>query len=211
MDSHAEVRAMHRRNGFRRSAHFDLRCRLPPKEIQQELTRQTAEASRRFAWLNGHSLFGTSPFNLKPASVKPPTQIASAAANVAPQRSIHVGRQNTRPSAIGSANVLVMNEELVEIRQAADPSDAEEPDGRAGPDPRDEPREVLAPGQCGPTALGEPLEGTGQNDARAGNQIPFSQHEVGGEIVSSPAREQRGSGRAELVEKITELKALLRV
>jgi hypothetical protein len=34
---------------------------------------------------------------------------------------------------------------------------------------------------------------------------------VGGEIVSSPTREQRGNGRTELVEEITQLKALLRV
>jgi hypothetical protein len=32
---------------------------------------------------------------------------------------------------------------------------------------------------------------------------------VGGEVMSSPALEQCGNGRAELVEQITELKALL--
>jgi hypothetical protein len=31
--SHAEVRAMHRRYGFRWSAHFDLRCGPAPKDI----------------------------------------------------------------------------------------------------------------------------------------------------------------------------------
>ena len=104
-----------------------------------------------------------------------------------------------------------MNKELVEIGQTADPSDAEESDGRAGPDPRDQPRKVLALGQTGPTPLGEPLEGTGQSQARTGNQIMFPQHKVGGEIVSGPAVEQGGNGRAELVEKITELEALLRI
>jgi hypothetical protein len=39
----------------------------------------------------------------------------------------------------------------------------------------------------------------------------FSQHEVGGEIVSSPSLEQGMNGRAEFVEKITELTALLRI
>jgi hypothetical protein len=34
---------------------------------------------------------------------------------------------------------------------------------------------------------------------------------VGGEIVSGPAVEQGGNGRAELVEKVTELKALLHI
>ena len=39
----------------------------------------------------------------------------------------------------------------------------------------------------------------------------FAQYQVGGEIVSSPASEQSGNGRTELVEEITELMALLRV
>jgi hypothetical protein len=64
---------------------------------------------------------------------------------------------------IRSANVLVVNEELIQIRQRADPFHAEEADGRAGSDPRDKPREILALGQSDPAALGEPLEGTRQN------------------------------------------------
>ena len=39
----------------------------------------------------------------------------------------------------------------------------------------------------------------------------LSQHEVGSEIVSNPALQQRGNGRTELVEEITQPKALLRV
>jgi hypothetical protein len=69
----------------------------------------------------------------------------------------------------------------------------------------------MALGQSGPTPLGEPRERTGQNEAGAGNEIVLSQHEVGGEIVSSPALEQGRNGRAELVEKITELEALLHI
>ena len=112
---------------------------------------------------------------------------------------------------IGSANVLVVDKELVEIREGADPFHAEEADGRAGSDPRDEPRKVLALGQSDPAPLGEPLEGTRENEARGGNKIAFTQHEVGGEIVSSPSLEQCGNGGTEIVEEITQLKALLRV
>jgi hypothetical protein len=108
--------------------------------------------------------------------MQPPTQIAAATANVPPQASIHRGREASGSVSVGSPNILVMNKELIEIRQGADPSDAEEPDGRAGPDSRDERREVLALSQSGPTPLGEQLEGTGQNEARAGNEIVFSQH-----------------------------------
>jgi hypothetical protein len=104
-----------------------------------------------------------------------------------------------------------MNKEFIEIRQRSDPTDAEETDGRPGPDPRDEPAEVPAVGQSHPAPLGEPLEGARQDEARSGNEVAFSQHQVGGEVMSGPAPEQGGSGRAELIEKVTELEALLRV
>jgi hypothetical protein len=104
-----------------------------------------------------------------------------------------------------------MNKELIEISEGPHPPDAEETDGGAGSDPRDEPREVLAFGQSDPALLGEPLEVSGENEARASNEIAFSQHDVGCEIMSSPAFEQCWNRRAELIEEITELKALLRV
>jgi hypothetical protein len=136
--------------------------------------------------------------------VKPPTQVAAAAANIPPQRGIHCRREVPGPVVIGSANVLVMNEELVQIRKRTDPFKTEEPPRRAAPDARDEPREVLAVSQSGPAAFGEPLEGAGQNEARPANEIAFSQHEMSGEIVSSPALEQGRSRRAEVLEKIAE-------
>jgi hypothetical protein len=135
----------------------------------------------------------------------------AAAANVSPQGSIHRRRQAAGSKSIGSANVLVVNKELVEIRQGADPPNAEEPDGRAGPDPRDERREVLALSQSGPPPLGESPEGTRPNEAGASNKVVFSQYDVGSEVVSSPALEQCGNGGVELVEEITQFKALLRI
>ena len=42
---HAEVRVTHRRNGPRWSAHFDLRCSLAPKDVEEEFARRTAESS----------------------------------------------------------------------------------------------------------------------------------------------------------------------
>jgi hypothetical protein len=143
--------------------------------------------------------------------VKPPTEITAAAANISPQRRLHCRREATGASSIRSANVLMMNKELVEIRRVANPPNAEEPDGRAGPDSRDEPCDVLALSQSGPTPLGESLEETRPNEAGASNEIAFSQHQVRSEILSSPALEQRGNGRTELVEEITQFKALLHV
>ena len=172
-DSHPEMRAMHHSHGLRWPTHFDLRRGLAPKNVYEEFAGQTAESSRRLPWLNPHPLVGSSPLNLEPAR-EAATQITAAAANVSPQRGIHRRREATRSLAIGSANILVMNEELVEIRHGTHPSDAEESDRRTGPDPSDKPRKVLARSQSGPTPLGEPRERTGQDETWARDGIAFS-------------------------------------
>jgi hypothetical protein len=100
-----------------------------------------------------------------------------------------------------------MNKELVEVRQSPDPPYAERADGWAGPDPRDEPGEVVALGQSDPALLGESLEGARQDNAGPSNEIAFSQHEMGNEIVSGPAVYEGRHGRAELIEEIAELEA----
>src|SRR5664279_3046783 len=105
----------------------------------------------------------------------------------------------------------MVNKELVESRKRTNPANAEEPDRRTGPDPRDQPREILVIGQSRPTLLGEPLKGAGQNEAWASKDIAFSQHEVGGDVVSSPTLEQGGSRWTEFVKEITQLTAFLRV
>jgi len=55
------------------------------------------------------------------------------------------------------------------------------------------------------------LKGAGQNEAWASNDIAFSQHEVGGDVVSSPTLEQGGNRWTEFVKEITQLTAFLRV
>jgi hypothetical protein len=160
MDSHAEVRVIDRRNGFRWSAHLDSRRGLPSKNVEQEFARRTAESGGRFAWPSYDPLAGASPLNLESATVKPPTQVVTATANVPPQGSIHCRRQAAGSSSVGPPDVLVVNKEFVEIRQTPDPPDAEEADGRAGSDPRDEPSEVLSLGKSDPAPFGEPLEGS---------------------------------------------------
>ena len=201
--------ALHRRNGIRWSAHFDLRCGLAAKDVEQEFAGRTAESSHRFARSSRYPLVGLGPLNLEPATVQPPTQEVAAAANVEPQGGIHCGCQVSRVQPVRAADILVMNKELVEIRQSPDPPDAEEADGWAGTDPRNERGEVAALGQSDPALFGEPLEWARQDEAGPGNEIVFSQHEVGGEIMSSPAFEQCWNRRAELIEEITELKAFL--
>ena len=51
--------------------------------------------------------------------------------------------------------------------------------------------------------------GPGSTRQGAGDEIALPQHDVGGEVVSGPALEQRGSGGSEFVEEVAQLQALL--
>ena len=62
-----------------------------------------------------------------------------------------------------------------------------------------------------PAPLGEPLERAREHEAGASDEIALTQHDVGGEVVSGPALEQRGYVSPEFVEEIAQRKALLRV
>jgi hypothetical protein len=111
---------------------------LAPKGIQEKLSGRTAEPNHRLTSPNAHTLASSGPLDLEPETLQPTTQKTAAAPNVSPQRGIHRGRETARPQAIGSAKILVVDEELVEIRHGTYPSEAEEPDRRAGPDLLDE-------------------------------------------------------------------------
>jgi hypothetical protein len=54
-------------------------------------------------------------------------------------------------------------------------------------------------------------KGSGRTRQGPANEIVFSHHEVGGEIVGSPTIDQGRNRWAELVEKIAQLKAFSRV
>jgi hypothetical protein len=55
------------------------------------------------------------------------------------------------------------------------------------------------------------LEGARQDEAGPRNEIAFSQHKMGSEVMSRPPFEQGRNRRAELIEEVTESKAFLRV
>lgn len=167
------MRTLHGRNGIRWSRQVNLRRGLADEDVEQQFARRTAEKSRRFAWSSRHPLVGGGPLDLEPATAQPPAQIVAAAADIAPQRSVHLGCQASGTSSVGPADVLVMHEELVEVRQRADPPQPEEADRWAGPDPRDKSAELVAPRESGRALRGESLEGPGQHEAGTGNEIAF--------------------------------------
>lgn len=104
-----------------------------------------------------------------------------------------------------------MNEELVQVRDGADPADAEEPGRWARPDPRDEPPEIPLRRQPHPASLGESLKRPRKDDAGGRDEITLTEHDVGGEVVRGPALEHRRYVSPEFLEKIAKGEALLRV
>ena len=152
------------------------------------------------------------PFDLKADIAEPATQEVAALADVSPQGSLHPRRQALAGThAVRPAQVLVVDEVLVEVGHGADPADAEHPRGWARADPLDEPLELSSFCEPHPTSLGEPLEPPGQDEAGAGQEIVLTQHEVGGEVLGGPAREKRRSIGPEFLEQIAQRPALLRI
>ena len=100
-----------------------------------------------------------------------------------------------------------MNEELVEVGDSPDPTDAKEARRRARPDLIDE-RSEVALGQLGCTPLGKPMPPPGNNEARCSEVVVLTQHEVGREVASGPPFEQGRRVGTEFAEEIAQLLTL---
>jgi hypothetical protein len=210
--SHPEVRTANRRDGARRSNHLDARRRVAPKEIKENLSGWTTDPNGGFAGADRNSLVGAGPSHLQADLAQPATEVAATAADVEPQGRLHHGRKGVAGAqAVRSAQIFVVDEELVQVRERADPADAEEPRRRPRPDPREEPPEVAGRRQPRPASLGEPLKRSRKDKARSCDQIALTEHDVGGEVVRGPAFDQGRGASPELLTQLAQCKALLRV
>jgi hypothetical protein len=66
------------------------------------------------------------PLKLKTRTTQPPGEKPGRAADVAPQGLVHAPPERPGTTAVGPAQVLVVDEELVQARQPAHPAEAEE-------------------------------------------------------------------------------------
>jgi hypothetical protein len=100
----------------------------------------------------------------------------------------------------------MMYEELVEIREATHPSDSEEAGRRPGSNGCDEicERSLL---QLKLSPLGEPGPRSGDDKARRGKEVVFTQHEVSREVMRCPRIDERRSLWSDLLQQIAKLLA----
>ena len=107
---------------------------------------------------------------------------------------------------VGSANILVVHEELVEVRDAAHPPDSEQTRRWPGSNSRNEIFErCLLP--CEPTAFREAPPGAVGDEPWRGEEVMFTQDELRRDVMGCPGIEERRSLWAELVQQIAELLA----
>jgi hypothetical protein len=101
----------------------------------------------------------------------------------------------------------VVDEELVEVREPAYPSEAEEARRRSGSNRRNEPGKI--PQRERPSSsFGESAPSTGQDKSWAGEVVALAEDEVRGKIAGRPRREQSRCLGTELVQQVAKLCSL---
>ena len=183
-------------------------CRaLPAEEVEQQLAWRSGDAGSRFPSPCPEGLSGPCPLKLESCAVQSPREEPAPAADVAPQGLVHGMLAGSRAAAVGSAYVLVVDEELIEAREPAHPSDAEEAWRRSRSERRNEPCEVPQRERSS-SPFGQTAPRTGQDKPGTGEVVVLAQDEVRGEIAGRPRGEERRCLGTELVEQVAELCSL---
>ena len=178
-------------------------CRaLPAEEVEQQLARRSGDAGSGFPSPGPDGLGGPRPLKLETCTAQSPREEPGRAADVAPQGLVHGMLVGPGTATVGSAYVLVVDEELVEAREPAHPSDAEEAWRRSRPDRRNEPGKVpqrersSSPFRQAAPRTGQDKPGAGEvSRARAG---PGARRDRGSSTApggSAPRDRARRTGR----------------
>ena len=150
---------------------------------------------------------GRRPPELEPGTAQSSCEEPGRLADVAPQRLVQRDLVGSQTTTVGSADVLVVDEELVEVREPAYPSDAEEAGRRSRSDRRDKPGEI--PHRERPaSSFGQPTPRAGQDESGSGQAVVLADDEVRGEIAGRPRLEEGWCLGTELVEQVAEPRSL---
>ena len=183
-------------------------CRaLPAEEVEQQLAWRSGDAGSGFAPPCPDGFSGPRPLKLKTCAAQSTREEPGRATDVAPEGLVHCMLVGSRITAVGSAYVLVVDEELIEAREPAHPSDAEEAWRRSRPDRRNEPCEVPQRERSS-SSFSQAAPRTGQDKPGASEVVALAQDEVRGEIAGRPRREESRCPGTEFVEQVSQLCSL---
>lgn len=113
---HAEPGMSHRFDRSSRSAHFDM-CRvLPSEEVEQQLARRSGDAGGQFPSARPNGVGRPHPLKLESRTAQSPCEEPGRTTDVGPKGPVHCQLVRSRTTTVGSADALVVDEELVEVR-----------------------------------------------------------------------------------------------
>ena len=190
-----------------RSAHLDMCRALPAEEVEQQFARRSGNPRSGFPSSCADGLIGPCPHKLEACAAQPPREEPGRAADIAPQGLVHGMLVRSGAVAVGSAYVFVVDEELIQAREPAHPSDPEEAWRRPRPERRGEPREVPPRERCS-SSFSQSAPPTGHDKPGTGDVVALTQDQVRGEITGRPRFEERRCLRTKLVEQVAELCSL---
>ena len=204
---HAEPRASHGFDRRSRPAHLDVGRALPPEEVEQELAWRSGDAGGRLPPPCPDGLSSPGPLELKTCTAQSPRQEPASAADVAPQGLVHGRLVRPGTTAVRSADILVVDEELIQAGQPAHPADAEHAGRRSRPERRDEPGEVPQRERSS-ASFRQAAPRTGQDKPWAGQGVTLAQDEMRGQIAGRPRRQESRCPGTKFAEQAGELCSL---
>ena len=152
-------------------------------------------------------LSGPCPYKLEPCAAQPPREEPGGAADVAPMGLIHGMLVRSWAAAVGSAYVLVVDEELIQAWEPANPSDPEEAWRRPRPERAGEPCEIPSRENCS-SSFSQSAPPTRQDKPGASEVVALTRQQVRSQIPGRPRVKERRCLRTELVKQVAELCSL---
>src|SRR4051794_5249168 len=94
------------------ASHLDLSGALSAEEVEQQFPWRSGDAGSGFPSPRSNGLSGSRPLKLEPGPPQSPGEEPGRAGDVAPEGLIHFRPVRSGTAAVGSADVLVVDEEL---------------------------------------------------------------------------------------------------
>ena len=204
---HAEPRAPHGLDRSSSPSHLNVRSLPSPEEVEQQLPRQPGDPSCGVSPFDVNDLRVPNPLKLKSGTSQAPCEEPRRATDVAPQGLVHRLAHGSRTTPVGPAHVLVVNEELIEIRDPAHPANPEEARRRSQSNRLNEPGKVLHRERL-PAPFGKATPCTRNDEPGSRKRVVLAHDEVCGKIPGRPGFEESRRIRTELLEQAADLRSL---
>ena len=193
----------HRFDRRSRPADLDMCNVLPPEEVEQQLAWRSRDAGSGLPSACPYGSSGPFPLKFESCTAQSPSEEPRRLTDVAPEGLVHRMLIRSGTTAVGSTYVLVVDQELVEVRHPAHPSDPEEAWRRPRSDRRNEPRKVPR-SERSPSPFSKAAPPAGQNKPRSSQIVVLAQNEVRSEIAGSPPLQESWRLGTELFEQVAE-------